>query len=323
MQESYEPTGRNTTGPGWQFGLDEAGYGPNLGPLVQTAVGLRAEGDLWTRLATVVKKCGRGPRDDRLPVDDSKKVYGTSHSLKTLERAVLAISAPRSPMTVGTWLEQIASASLVELEIEPWFDPVEPLPIAASAEGVGSARSQFRIAAEAAQLEEFTLVCRVTPPHLFNSLLDRFDNKGAVLAHGVTWLLRELRPFTPVGIAIDRLGGRRYHRSLLETAYPAMGIEVVEETEATCIYRAPGPARREWRFEVEAESRHFTVALASMISKYTREILMAQFNRFWKQHLPEIKPTAGYPVDAARFIAEIRPTMQALGIEDPLIWRRR
>ena len=55
-------------------GIDEAGYGPNLGPLVMTAI--VAEGrppDLWADLAATV--CRAGESADRLWVDDSKLVY--------------------------------------------------------------------------------------------------------------------------------------------------------------------------------------------------------------------------------------------------------
>src|SRR5204863_433814 len=46
----------------WVIGIDEAGYGPNLGPFVMTAVALHVPedldgGDLWQRLAELVCEC--------------------------------------------------------------------------------------------------------------------------------------------------------------------------------------------------------------------------------------------------------------------------
>src|SRR5437762_3576896 len=77
----------------WLVGIDEAGYGPNLGPLVMTAVALRLpdaaiECDAWQLLAAGVRR--HGERDDgRLVVADSKLVYSTSRGLAHLERTVL------------------------------------------------------------------------------------------------------------------------------------------------------------------------------------------------------------------------------------------
>ena len=53
-----------------------------------------------------------------------------------------------------------------------------------------------------------------------------------------------------------------------------------------------------------------TVALASMLCKYLREVCMRQFNRFWEKHVPGIEPTAGYPVDAKRFYEAIQAAME-------------
>jgi hypothetical protein len=50
---------------------------------------------------------------------------------------------------------------------------------------------------------------------------------------------------------------------------------------------------------------------------------MFQFNRFWAKHVPGIQPTAGYPVDARRFYAEIRDTMVKLGLSADQVWRKR
>jgi hypothetical protein len=64
-------------------------------------------------------------------------------------------------------------------------------------------------------------------------------------------------------------------------------------------------------------------ALASMTAKYLREISLRPFNRFWQEHVPGLKPTAGYPNDARRFKAEILAAQQRLGIDDRVLWRCR
>jgi hypothetical protein len=64
-------------------------------------------------------------------------------------------------------------------------------------------------------------------------------------------------------------------------------------------------------------------ALASMTSKYLRELAMRAFNDFWCGHVPDLAPTAGYPLDARRFRAAIQETQVALGIADRIVWRNR
>jgi ribonuclease HII len=73
----------------------------------------------------------------------------------------------------------------------------------------------------------------------------------------------------------------------------------------------------------KADGQHMSVALASLIAKYLRERLMSQFNRFWTLRVPGLKPTAGYPVDARRFLDEIEPTRARLGIAIDDIWRKK
>ncbi|MEM7455515.1 MAG: hypothetical protein AAF456_14275, partial [Planctomycetota bacterium] len=65
------------------------------------------------------------------------------------------------------------------------------------------------------------------------------------------------------------------------------------------------------------------VALASMVSKYVREVFMMLWNDFWQLEVPGIRPTKGYPVDAKRFKMEIETAQNSLGIEDRTIWRNR
>ncbi len=65
------------------------------------------------------------------------------------------------------------------------------------------------------------------------------------------------------------------------------------------------------------------MAAASVVAKYLREACMAAFNRFWQGRRPDLKPTAGYPSDAKRFLAEIESDAASLGLERDAFWRCR
>ncbi|HAW27589.1 MAG TPA: hypothetical protein DCY03_05635, partial [Planctomycetaceae bacterium] len=76
----------------------------------------------------------------------------------------------------------------------------------------------------------------------------------------------------------------------------------------------------EVRFQTRAEE-HFPVAVSSMVCKYTREVMMEQFNQYWCEHVADLKPTKGYPVDARRFKSEIAIAQERLEISDQILWR--
>jgi len=83
-----------------------------------------------------------------------------------------------------------------------------------------------------------------------------------------------------------------------------------------------GGRQIEFRFQPKGE-RHLPTALASMTAKYLRELAMRPFNAFWQRHVPELKPTAGYPTDAVRFYSDIQPVRRKLKIAPHLVWRKR
>ena len=62
------------------------------------------------------------------------------------------------------------------------------------------------------------------------------------------------------------------------------------------------------------------VAYASMISKYLRETLMRRFNAFWKTHLPDVEPTAGYYNDGLRFLKDIDKSVASWGSRIDARW---
>jgi ribonuclease HII len=127
-----------------------------------------------------------------------------------------------------------------------------------------------------------------------------------------------------VTFVIDKQGGRNYYATIIQTALPEGWVSPVCESAMISEYTVLG-LERDVRlvFRPRADSGALPVALASMLAKYLRELFMRQFNRFWQNHIPTLKPTAGYPGDARRFFEAILPMMRQLGIPEKAVWRRK
>jgi hypothetical protein len=156
----------------------------------------------------------------------------------------------------------------------------------------------------------------------FNRLTREIDSKGVALSRLSMQLLRsvwEPGEGEPAWIIADKHGGRNRYDDLLAEVLDGEMIFRVEEGAERSVYRVGSSVIH---FQTRAEE-HLPVALASMVSKYVRELAMVLFNRFWSQHVPDLKPTKGYPTDAWRFREQIATAQQALCIPDDVLWRER
>ena len=313
----------------WIVGIDEAGYGPNLGPLVQAAVAARVPdgtGCLWGCLSAGVRRAA-DPEDDRVLIDDSKVVHAGPHGLARLERGVVGVVADCQP--VGKLLGGVACGqSLTDLAEERWYEPEEPLPVAAERDVVANSRLQFTASLAAAQVTFSVTRCVVTPAARFNGLVRRWESKAAVLEEGVTTLLRDVlatvNGHEPVTVVVDKQGGRNFYAPWISSAIPDGWVKPVREGALLSEYEVLGLGREvRLQFLPRADSESLPVALASMVAKYLREVFMRQFNRFWVGHVPGLKPTAGYPGDSRRFYKSIRDAMRGLGLKPAQVWRSR
>ena len=116
-------------------------------------------------------------------------------------------------------------------------------------------------------------------------------------------------------VALDRQGGRKNYQELLESLFNPAEVSTIIESPAQSTYRISlGTRQMVIQIQVNSEKHHLPVALASMVSKYIRELLMTRFKNFWSIHAPKIKPTCGYFLDGRRFLKEIQPLITQLNI---------
>jgi hypothetical protein len=317
----------------WIVGVDEAGYGPNLGPFVMTSVACRvpeelAGADLWQVLRPGVRR-HKEADDGRPMVDDSKLVYSTASGLAELEKSVLATLSPwraGDALILSQCLDWLCPAGHAEVRSEVWYTGASSLPAAADPETCRQSAERFAEASHgkvAWGLVRSVVVC----PARFNQLLDQWGSKGAVLSQALVELLEcncAVADGEPIAFFIDKHGGRNSYAAVLQPAFPDGFVVAHEEGRERSVYSVlGGPRSVQLTAQPRADSAHLCVALASLVSKYLRELLMKEFNHFWQAQVPGLEPTAGYPGDAVRFFEAIRPALPRLGLAEAALWRRK
>lgn len=315
------------------IGTDEAGYGPNLGPLVVAASAWHVVGDP----AAVEQRLEDAAADVRGAAGplwgDSKRIYRAGAGLAALEEGVL-VAAAMAGAAPSDWPG--LAALLNAAAVPPGAGPPERDLFAALTlpRHRHEPDCRQRAAAVAGRLAALgvslvALRCRVVQPREFNDLLDGGLNKSDVLSQCTLDLAAALADHGKVSRAAvadrllvwcDRHGGRRRYAPLVSRSFAAPLVQVAEETADRSAYDLPGCNCR-IEFCVGGEAR-LPVALASMTAKYVRELAMSAFNGFWSARLPGLAPTAGYPVDAKRWRDAAAACIQAAGVADDELWRR-
>src|SRR5262249_17548243 len=125
------------------IGMDEAGYGPNLGPLVISATAWEVPGDprkvdLWKLFAGAVEQSAP-ENDSHIHIADYKQHYSPAVGLNNLEAGVLSALAVwrgtansdnrsgtngecnRFPSSFREFFRNVAICPVEECDSEPWF----------------------------------------------------------------------------------------------------------------------------------------------------------------------------------------------------------
>lgn len=361
------------------IGVDEAGYGPNLGPLVIAASAWRVASEQMPAAPEsqralmeflLCERFGLG-KAQRVGADaaagpwiaDSKIVY-RSGGLAALERTVLAAlivaidkvgsdllnepddmggkmresagggtsALPPLPRTAAELCRAVAgryAAGWIEDRANRAIDLT--LPRAATLAEIDRAAAAWRAKADRAPLELLGLAARPIFPAEFNRLLDQRQRKSDLLSQASLELafrvIERVRDFggatESLTVYCDKHGGRNRYSAQLSEASGGAFFSPIEESRDASVYRGRCDGRAmEWLFLSRAE-RLVPVALASMTAKYLRELAMEAFNRYWIGRVGRLRATAGYPVDARRFLAETEAARRAEAMPLSDFWRNK
>lgn len=327
------------------LGMDEAGYGPNLGPLIIAITEWNVSGrpelvDLYAALESVASR-EPDDRGGRLQVADSKVVLTGKRGLARLEATVLAavgVLAKQNHAPPPTSFRQLwqllansgpAAFQLTKREPpawqhEPWFAENDlHLPHFEPKTDTHAHTQALYAACQSAGVELRCLIADVVLTRRFNNLVQQHNSKGLALSELSLRLAARVlnEPHSGPRLMIaDKHGGRNKYRDMLRWTFGDDSFVMTRrEGSDFSHYHADGV---DVRFQTRAEE-HFPVALASMVCKYLRQLAMVLFNQYWQARQPDLEPTAGYPTDAIRFRRDVAALRGELKIDDNDFWRCR
>ncbi|MGD1042099.1 MAG: hypothetical protein ABR913_03420 [Sedimentisphaerales bacterium] len=297
-------------------GIDEAGFGPILGPLVVSSSAFCVPDNLvwanhWEILRTSVSE-KRTSLKGRLLIVDSKKAFTRTIGIKHLRRTVLATlkHLGSEPKNLTELVSALCPDCLEHIAEYPWYKKAGDYQLGEDNADIGIAVSMLRADLANQHIELLGLKSRCLEVAHYNRMVTAVDNKAKVLFTAVAELMQStITEFAneDLDIVIDRQGGRSHYQRQLQLMFGESQLRIIHEDQDRSSYEMKTNNRKiRVHFVVGADSKFLPVSLASMACKYLREVLVENINNYFLSFNPAIKPTAGYWQDGLRFIEDIK-----------------
>jgi ribonuclease HII len=325
-------------------GVDEAGYGPSMGPLTVCATMWRVPESLCVeemsrQLEPEIQPRPLQPTSNHVPIGDSKRIHREPYAKEGLALgAQFLVSILNQPVVenaadcAANWesvLEKICADDWLRVRALPCYAaPGSRASLYFAPETSSIYQAAFRKLSQC-DLKLVALEMRILDESEFNRKIDTIGNKSTLLSETTLFLVREmlLRHATMgecVEVYCDKHGGRNRYQSMLCHCFDQAWFSIETEGQSQSRYRTT------WRdiamqiqFQVGGDTL-FPSAAASMMAKWTREWMMDRLNSFWAARFPiGIKPTAGYYVDAVRFANQIQGELSKLKWDRDQWWRKK
>ena len=297
-------------------GIDEAGLGPLLGPLVVSAAaftipaGTNKE-SMWLMLKDSVSNHKKNLAG-RMLICDSKKAYTPATGIAFLEKTVLAClwHLGKTPSSVSELVNMLCPECSGRLERYPWHRDYSQTAIKFNADDISICAGAFGRSLEKNGMSLAVLKSFCFDTAYYNDMVQKVNNKSTVVFSAVCGLVDEIikssycRNFHFI---IDRQGGRISYVRQLRTMFSDMELKIISQDQSQSSYQLSTSYKNvRIDFCVRADAEHLPVCLASMASKYLREQLMGCLNNYFIGKCRQLKPTAGYWTDGKRFLNDIK-----------------
>ena len=285
-------------------GIDEAGFGPILGPLVISSSTFSLphtllKADLWQVLRNSVGN-RRKRLAGRMLIADSKKAYSRSIGIKHLERTVLGClnCLGKEPETLVELIELLCPDCIERLSAYPWYRDAGSHFLSANAadRAIVTRVLADDMASNGIELLDMKSYC--LDVGYYNKMVASVKNKANVLFSATCRLIQcalDTYEGDDLQIIVDRQGGRIHYRKHLQRMFNGMELKILRESPSDSSYEmSDGGKSMRLHFAVGADERFLPVSLASMVSKYLRELLVHNMNRYFVGLHCDLRPTAGY-----------------------------
>lgn len=322
------------------IGIDEAGYGPNMGPLVVSATAWRAPFELdvcelGQMLAPEFQAKPLRKGSSHVPMGDSKQINQGKTGLASLWTGAQflfgVLAHPQRPQSLDDVLAWISPEDCERLRQVPWYrhgcPPRDCTEIAWELENRSYKGAEKKLARLGVEILDVRV--RVIDEPEFNRQVERIGNKSSLLSELSLNLARAVIDRNasinePIFVYCDKHGGRNRYQPLLMASFDQEWFSIQAEGQRCSEYKAHwAGSSMTIQFQVNGDSI-FPTAASSIVCKWIREEHMWKLNAFWQSKSESaIAPTAGYYIDAIRFSKQIESIAQKLNLSRESWWRKK